>query len=88
MMTTIELDTMIDEWRDARADAVDDISLYLCGQDDDAKSEFLRFWNDKIEVEFLTLAPSERGVFIWRLIESVLARVRAIELGGVSARLN
>jgi len=89
-MTPVEIDQLLAGLRDARAAAVDDVSLFLCGQTDDAKDSFFRFWNDHMAVEFLALDPYDRGLFIWHLIENVLAGVHAIELGAglTNSRLN
>jgi hypothetical protein len=86
-----QIDALIEKYRAARRRTIDDVSLFLCGQDEDSTQQFLHFWNDKMEAEFLAIDNlADRGIFIWRLIESAMARVRAIELGaGVrSTRLN
>jgi hypothetical protein len=64
--------------------------LYLVGQDEDDTQAFLHFWNDKMEAEFLALDSSERGIFMWRLINDAMIRQHEIERGAarVSAMLN
>ena len=86
-----EIDALIGKYRAARRCTIDDVSLYLAGESEEFTQQFLHFWNDKMEAEFLAIENiSDRGIFIWRLIENVMARVRALELGaGVrSTRIN
>jgi hypothetical protein len=88
-MTPNEIDEMLEGWRAARRGLVD-VSLYLVGQDEDDTQAFLHFWNDKMEAEFLALDSSERGIFMWRLINDAMIRQHEIERGAarVSAMLN
>jgi hypothetical protein len=89
-MTPNEIDEMLEGWRAARRGLVEDVSLYLVGQDEDDTQAFLHFWNDKMEAEFLALDSSERGIFIWRLINDAMMRQHEIERAAVrgSSRLN
>jgi hypothetical protein len=66
---------------DARASAVDDISLFLCGQDEEGTQRFLHLWNSALERDILIEPPTDKSLFIWKLIERVMARVRQIESG-------
>jgi hypothetical protein len=63
---------------DARANVVNDVSLFLCGQDEENMQVFLKFWNGVLERDIHMTPPRSKSEFIWRLIESVMARVRAI----------
>jgi hypothetical protein len=89
-MTPNEIDEMLEGWRAARRGLVEDVSLYLVGQHEDDTQAFLHFWNDKMEDEFLALDSSERGIFMWRLINDAMIRQHEIERGAarVSAMLN
>jgi hypothetical protein len=62
----------------ARCSVVDEISLFLVGQDEDDTQTFLVRWNATLENDILVEPPTAKSEFIWRLIESVMARVRAI----------
>ena len=63
---------------DARTSVVDDISLFLVGQDEEDTQAFLVRWNATLENDILIEPPTSKSEFIWRLIESTMARVRAI----------
>lgn len=63
---------------DARADVVADFSLFLVGQDEEDTQRFLHIWNGALERDILIEPPIAKSEFIWRLIESTMARVRAI----------
>jgi hypothetical protein len=63
---------------DARADVVADFALFLVGQDEEDTQRFLRLWNSGLERDILIEPPTAKSEFIWRLIESTMARVRAI----------
>ena len=63
---------------DARADVVADFSLFLVGQDEESTQRFLHIWNSGLERDILIEPPTAKSEFIWQLIESVMARVRAI----------
>jgi hypothetical protein len=62
----------------ARESVVADVSLFLCSEDEESAQTFLRFWNDVLERDILMEPPTAKSEFIWRLIESVMARVRTI----------
>jgi N-glycosylase/DNA lyase len=62
----------------ARASVVGDISLFLAGQGEERTQTFLQFWNGLLERDILMEPPTAKSEFIWRLIESVMARVRTI----------
>jgi hypothetical protein len=62
----------------ARTSVVDDISLFLVGQDDEDTQRFLHIWNSALECDILIEPPTSKSEFIWRLIESTMARARAI----------
>jgi hypothetical protein len=63
---------------EARASVVDGVSLFLCGHDEENTKAFLHFWNGALERDILIEPPTSKSEFIWRLIESVMARVRTI----------
>jgi hypothetical protein len=63
---------------EARADVVRDVSLFLCGQGEDSTQAFLQFWNGVLERDIQMTPPIAKSEYIWRLIESVMARVRTI----------
>ena len=65
----------------ARANAVAEVALYLAAEPEDQVSSFLKFWRDKMEAEIVALAPGERSLFVWKVIEDTMRRVRAIESG-------
>ena len=69
-------------YRDARTSIVDDISLFLCGHDEENTKAFLVHWNTALENDIQMTPPTSKSEFIWRLIESTMARVRQIESGG------
>ena len=71
---------------DARASVVDDISLFLVGQDEEDTQAFLQRWNDTLEADIHMTPPTDKSLFIWKLIESTMARVRAIESGAIINR--
>jgi hypothetical protein len=63
---------------DARVSVVDDVSLFLCGRDEESTKAFLHFWNGVLERDIHMSPPTSKSEFIWRLIESTMARVRTI----------
>ena len=63
---------------DARTSVVDGVSLFLCGHDEEDTKAFLHFWNGALERDILIEPPTSKSEFIWRLIESVMTRVRTI----------
>jgi hypothetical protein len=63
---------------DARASVVDDMSLFLVGQDEEDTQRFLHIWNSGLERDIQIEPPKSKSEFIWRLIESTMARMRAI----------
>ena len=63
---------------DARADVVADFALFLVGQDEEDTQAFLKVWNGVLERDIRMEPPTDKSLFIWKLIESVIARVRAI----------
>lgn len=63
---------------DARADVVADFSLFLVGQDEESTQRFLHIWNSGLERDIQIEPPTAKSEFIWRLIESTMARVRTI----------
>ena len=69
------------QYIDARADVVAEFSLFLVGQDEESTQRFLHLWNSGLERDILIEPPTEKSLFIWKLIESVMARVRQIESG-------
>jgi hypothetical protein len=73
--------TGLEDFIEARASVVDDISLFLCGRDEESTKTFLHFWNGVLERDILIDPPTSKSEFIWRLIESTMARVREIERG-------
>ena len=73
-------------YRDARTSIVDDISLFLCGHDEESTKTFLQFWNGVLERDIRMEPPISKSEFIWRLIESTMARVRQIETTGIINR--
>jgi hypothetical protein len=66
---------------DVRADVVAEFSLFLVGQDEESTQRFLHIWNSGLERDIRIEPPTDKSLFIWKLIESVMARVRAIESG-------
>jgi hypothetical protein len=60
---------------------VNEVALFLAVEPEDQVSSFLKFWRDKMEAEIVALAPGERSLFIWKIIEDTMRRVRAIESG-------
>jgi hypothetical protein len=73
----------------ARGAVVDDISLFLAGQNEEDTQAFLQRWNDTLEADIHMTPPTDKSLFIWKLIESTMARVRQIELCSVrSVRIN
>jgi hypothetical protein len=70
--------TGLEDFIEARASVVDDISLFLCGQDEENTQRFLHIWNSGLERDIQIEPPTAKSLFIWKLIESVMARVRAI----------
>jgi hypothetical protein len=77
---------LIECYIEARASAVDDISLFLCGHDEESTKTFLHFWNGVLERDILMEPATSKSLFIWKLIESVMARVRQIERGAPAAQ--
>ena len=71
---------------DARTSVVEDVSLFLAGQGDETTSAFLHFWNESLERDISMLPPTNKSLFIWKLIESTMARVRQIETTGIINR--
>ena len=65
---------------------VNEVSLYLATESEEFTSEFLKFWNAKLEREVVALKSTEKSFFIWKLIESTMARVRQIETTGIINR--
>jgi hypothetical protein len=63
---------------DARTSVVDDISLFLVGQDEEDTQAFLQRWNATLEHDIQMAPPVAKSKFIWALIESTMARVRTI----------
>jgi hypothetical protein len=70
----------------ARSSVVDEFSLFLVGQDEEDTRRFLHIWNSGLERDILIEPPTAKSEFIWRLIESVMARARQIELGAIINR--
>jgi hypothetical protein len=70
--------TGLEDFIEARASVVDEVSLFLCGHDEESTRAFLHFWNGVLERDILMEPPTDKSLFIWRLIESVMARVRTI----------
>jgi hypothetical protein len=83
-MTAKDIGTMLDEFRVTRDRVVNDVSLFLVGQDEERVAEFMKFWNDRLEREFLAMAPVDRSFFIWKIIDDAARRVREIERTAVS----
>jgi N-glycosylase/DNA lyase len=73
-------------WISARASVVGDISLFLAGQGEERTQTFLQFWNGLLERDIRMEPPTSKSEFIWRLIESTMARVRQIETTGIARR--
>jgi hypothetical protein len=73
-------------WVSARTVTVNEISLYLAAEPEDQVSSFLKFWRDKMEAEIVALSPAERSLFIWKIIEDTMHRVRQIESGAIINR--
>jgi hypothetical protein len=71
---------------EARASVVDDISLFLAGQGGEDTQIFLQGWNGALERDIRMEPPTSKSEFIWRLIESTMARVRQIETTGIINR--
>jgi hypothetical protein len=65
-------------WTSARASTVNEVSLYLATESEEFTSAFLKFWNDRLERQIIALTSTEKSFFIWKLIESVMTRVRTI----------
>ena len=66
-------------WISARANTVKEVSLYLATEPEEFTSAFLKFWNDQLEREVVTLKSTEKSFFIMKLINDVMIRVRQIE---------
>ena len=62
----------------ARESVVDGVSLFLCGHDEENTKAFLVHWNTALENDIQMTPPTSKSEFIWRLIESVMCRVRTI----------
>jgi hypothetical protein len=73
-------------WVSARASTVNEISLYLAAEPEEFTSAFLKFWNDQLEREVVTLKSTEKSFFIWKIIEDTMSRVRQIESGAPAAQ--
>jgi hypothetical protein len=73
-------------WISERTSIVNDVALYLTAEQEDQVTSFLKFWRDKMEVEIVALTPDERSLFIWKIIEDTMRRVRAIESGAIISR--
>jgi hypothetical protein len=63
---------------EARTSIVDEISLFLVGQGEEDTQRFLHLWNSGLERDIQIEPPTAKSEFIWRLIESTMARVRTI----------
>jgi hypothetical protein len=73
-------------WTSARTMTVNEVALFLAVESEDQVSSFLKFWRDKMEAEIVALSPAERSLFIWKIIEDTMHRVRQIESGAIINR--
>jgi hypothetical protein len=76
MWTAYELEQ---SWVSARTSTVHEISLYLAVEPEEFTSAFLKFWNDQLERDVVTLKATEKSFFIMKLINDVMIRVKQIE---------
>ena len=60
--------------------------FFLVGQDEEDTQRFLHLWNSALECDILIEPPTDKSLFIWKLIESTMARVRQIETAAIISR--
>jgi hypothetical protein len=73
-------------WVSERTNTVNEVSLYLATESEEFTSAFLKFWNDRLEREVVTLKSTEKSFFIMKLINDVMIRARQIEGGAIINR--
>lgn len=79
----------IESLETARADLIAAVSLFIVGMDDETEQTFLQFWNSILEKDIAMSPPTAKSLFIHKLIDATMIRVRAIELSGaINLRLN
>jgi hypothetical protein len=71
--------TTIDQLAEARTAVINGVALYLAFSGPEFAREFLNFWDDTLMRDITVLAPIDRSIFIWRLIDQTMIRVLEIE---------